>query len=139
MMKEQQTVPSQFVIVVPPSFCQSPYCQVFIRSVSIQHSSIATVSETKGLPMSEAAATPSPAPISPEELKLALKAFKKRLKATRLDDESRVGHSPMSSGGKSSIDAIIPPSQYPTAVWQELVRQGKLKYAGQGFYELGAP
>ena len=89
--------------------------------------------------MSEATATPSPAPISPEELKLALKAFKKRLKATRLDDESRVGHSPMSSGGKSSIDAIIPPSQYPAAVWQELARQGKLKYATQGFYELGAP
>lgn len=89
--------------------------------------------------MSEAEATPSPAPISPEELKLALKAFKKRLKATRLDDESRVGHSPMSSGGKSSIDAIIPPSQYPASVWQELAKQGKLKYATQGFYELGAP
>ncbi len=88
--------------------------------------------------MSEAEATPSPAPISPEELKLAFTAFKKRLKATRLDDESRVGHGPMSGGGKSSIDAIIPPSQYPAAVWQELVRQGKLKYATQGFYELGA-
>lgn len=88
--------------------------------------------------MSEAEATPAPAPISPEELKLAFKAFKKRLKATRLDDESRVGHGPMSGGNKSSIDAIIPPSQYPAAVWQELVRQGKLKYATQGFYELGA-
>ena len=89
--------------------------------------------------MSEAEATPSPTPVPPEELKLALKAFKKRLKATRLDDESRVGHSPMSSGGNSSIAAIIPPSQFPTAVWEELVRQGKLKYAGQGFYESGTP
>lgn len=89
--------------------------------------------------MSEAEATPSPAPISAEELKQALKAFKKRLKATRLDDESRVGHGPMSGGGKSSIVAIFPPNQYPTAVWEELVKQGKLKYAGQGFYELVGP
>ena len=89
--------------------------------------------------MSEAEATPSPAPIPPEELKLALKAFKKRIKATRLDDESRVGYGPMSGGGKSSIVAIIPPSQHSAAVWQELVKQGKLKYSGQGFYELGVP
>ena len=89
--------------------------------------------------MSEAAATPTPAPISPEELKLALKAFKKRIKATRLDDESRVGHGPMTGGGRSGIVAIIPPSQYPSSVWEELMKQGKLKYAGQGFYELGAP
>ncbi|MBM3971595.1 MAG: hypothetical protein FJ302_17315 [Planctomycetes bacterium] len=89
--------------------------------------------------MSETQENPSPATISPEELKQAFKAFKKRLKATRLDDESRVGHGPMSGGNKSSIDAIIPPSQYPAAVWQELVRQGKLKYVTQGFYELGSP
>lgn len=89
--------------------------------------------------MSEAEATPSPAPISSEDLKLAFQAFKKRLKATRLDDESRVGHGPMSGGGKSSIVAIIPPNQYPAAVWEELVRQGKLKYAGRGFYELVGP
>lgn len=88
--------------------------------------------------MSETQENPSPATISPEELKQAFKAFKKRLKATRLDDESRVGHGPMSGGNKSSIDAIIPPSQYPAAVWQELVRQGKLKYVTQGFYELGS-
>ena len=89
--------------------------------------------------MSETQENPSPSTISPEELKQAFKAFKKRLKATRLDDESRVGHGPMSGGNKSSIDAIIPPSQYPAAVWQELVRQGKLKYVTQGFYELGSP
>lgn len=95
------------------------------------------VNATKGRLMSEAEATPSPAPISPEVLKLAFQAFKKRLKATRLDDESRVGHGPMSGGNKSGVVAIIPPNQYPTAVWEELVRQGKLKYAGQGFYEMG--
>ena len=86
--------------------------------------------------MSEAEATPPSSPVTPEEIKLAFQAFKKRLKATRLDDESRVGHGPMSSGNKSSVVAIMPPNQFSTAVWDELVKQGKLKYAGQGFYEL---
>lgn len=82
-------------------------------------------------------ATPSPAePYSKEELKLALKAFKKRLKLTRLDDESRIGHGPMSGGGKSGVVAITPPHQYPREVWQELARQGKLKSVGEGMYEL---
>ena len=38
-----------------------------------------------------------PAP-TPQELKAALKAFKKRLKLTCLDDQSRIGVGPMSSG-----------------------------------------
>jgi hypothetical protein len=79
--------------------------------------------------------SPAPAP-SAQELKLALKAFKKRLKLTRLDEESEIGRNPMSSGRKSEIFAIVPPSQYPQAVWDELVKQGKLKYAGHGTYEL---
>jgi hypothetical protein len=70
------------------------------------------------------------------QLRNALKAFKKRLKLTRLDDESRLGHGAMSSGGKSGIVAITPPTQYPQAVWDELVRQGKLRRAGYGTYEL---
>ncbi|MDH3717775.1 MAG: hypothetical protein OES79_06595 [Planctomycetota bacterium] len=78
----------------------------------------------------------SPEPIAKEELKRALKAFKKRLKATRLDDESRVGHGPMSGGGGSGIVAITPPDQYPKAVWEALVQQGKLKPATHGMYEL---
>jgi hypothetical protein len=73
---------------------------------------------------------------SPQELKLALKAFKKRLKLTRLDAESRIGVGPMSSGSTWGIVAIMPPNQYPRAVWDELVRQGKLKSAGQGMYSL---
>jgi hypothetical protein len=86
--------------------------------------------------MSDAA---SPDPLSPPELKKALKAFKKRLKLTRLDDESRVGYGPMSSGGKSGVVAIAPPNQYPAAAWQELVRQGKLRPAGSGLFELIEP
>jgi hypothetical protein len=70
------------------------------------------------------------------QLKNALRAFKKRLKLTRLDDESRLGHGAMSSGGQSGIVAIPPPTRYPQAVWDELVRQGKLRRAGHGLYEL---
>ncbi|MHC4444763.1 MAG: hypothetical protein ACYTF1_18430 [Planctomycetota bacterium] len=73
--------------------------------------------------------------IPAEELKKAYKAFKKRLKLTRLDDESRLGRGATSKGGKSSIQAIQPPLQYPKAVWDELVRQGKLRYVGHGLYE----
>jgi hypothetical protein len=76
----------------------------------------------------------SEAPPSPEILKAALKAFKKRFKLTQLDDASRLGHGPMSSGLKSGIAGITPPDQYPRAVWEELVKQGKLKRAGQGMY-----
>lgn len=77
--------------------------------------------------------TPSP---TPEELKSALKAFKKRLKLTRLEAESKLGGGPLSGGRDSGIVAVMPPGQYPQAVWDELVRQGKLKRAGGGTYEL---
>ncbi len=85
--------------------------------------------------MTESQETPPSESFTKEELKRALKAFKKRLKLTRLDDESRVGYGPMSGGGGSSIVAITPPNQYPKAVWEELVRQGKLKYSSHGTYE----
>lgn len=85
--------------------------------------------------MTESQETPSSEPFTKEELKRALKAFKKRLKLTRADDESRLGYGPMSGGGGSSIVAVTPPDQYPKAVWEELVRQGKLKDAGHGMYE----
>jgi hypothetical protein len=85
--------------------------------------------------MSSTDVPPSAAP-SPQELKAALKAFKKRLKLTCLDDQSRIGVGPMSSGRPSGIVAITPPDQYPTAVWEELVRQGKLRHSGSGMYEL---
>jgi len=82
---------------------------------------------------------PSPAVPSPQELKAALKAFRKRLKLTRLDDQSRIGVGPMSSGRESGIVAISPPDQFPQAVWDELVRQGKLKHWGSGQYALVQP
>jgi hypothetical protein len=75
-------------------------------------------------------------PRSKEELKAAFKAFKKRLKLTRLDAESQISGGPLSSGRDSGIVAITPPNQFPQAVWDELVKQGKLKNAGHGTYEL---
>lgn len=69
-------------------------------------------------------------------LKRALKAFRKRLKITVLDAESGIGGGPMSSGQRSDIVAIVPPERYPRAVWDELVRQGRLLDAKKGMYEL---
>jgi hypothetical protein len=86
-----------------------------------------------------AVTNPEPAPPGPptkDELKQALKAFRKRLKLTRLDEESKIGRNPVTGGRSSGIVAITPPNQFPPAVWEELVRQGKLKHAGRGTYEL---
>lgn len=81
----------------------------------------------------------SDSPPSPQDLKMALKAFKRRLKLMRLDEESGVGVGPMSGGKSSGIVAITPPDQYPQAVWDELVKQGRLKSAGYRLYELVRP
>ncbi|MEX0820190.1 MAG: hypothetical protein WD070_11385 [Pirellulaceae bacterium] len=86
--------------------------------------------------MVEPEASPTPEPPSKEELRLAMKAFRKRLKLTRLDDESGMGYGPMSSGQRSRIIGITPPNQFPKAVWQELVKQGKLKCDRGGLYSL---
>jgi hypothetical protein len=73
--------------------------------------------------------------IAPEVLKSAMKAFKKRLKLTALDDDSRLGKGVFSSG-HTGIYAIQPPSQFPREVWEELCRQGRLRSSGHGMYEL---
>ena len=73
---------------------------------------------------------------SKEELKAAFKAFRKKLKVTRLDAESGLNYGPTTAGKKFDIVAITPPQQYSKAVWDELVKQGRLKHAGQGTYEL---
>src|SRR5262249_57419790 len=79
----------------------------------------------------------TPGAHSKEELKRAFKAFKKRLKVTRLDAESSIAGGPLSSGRSSGIVAIAPPNEFPQSIWDELVRQGRLKKAGHGMYELG--
>lgn len=100
------------------------------------------MSSTEGQPQ-QPATPPAPgapdAAISPDTLKAAMKAFRKRLKLSRLDEESKLGRSPLTTGGKSSIVAIVPPNQFPRAVWEELVKQGQLKRNGRDFYELVNP
>ena len=88
--------------------------------------------------MTDAETTPSNEEPAGDELKRALKAFKKRLKLTRLDYQSKLGYGPLTNGGGPGIVAIMPPHQFPPAVWEELVRQQKLKHLGEGLYELVA-
>ena len=88
--------------------------------------------------MADPAPTPPQQPIAPQELKRALKAFKKRLEVLRLDKESRQIAGPLSKGTQSGIVAITPPRQFPQEVWDELVKLGRLRYAGDGLYELPA-
>ena len=72
-----------------------------------------------------------------DQLKRAFLAFRKRLKLTRLDQESKLGASrPMTSGKKSDGLGIVPPTDFPREVWQELARQGRIKDMGGGFYGL---
>ena len=78
-----------------------------------------------------------PPPLDKATLKSALKAFRKRMKLTRLDDESQINsRNPLTGGQRSAIGMIIPPNEYPQKVWEELARQGKLRHSGKGFYEL---
>ena len=74
--------------------------------------------------------------MAPENLRRALKAFKKRLKLTRLDDESGLGHGSADKGRGSGIVAVPPPDTYPQAVWDKLVELGRLKKAGDGLYQI---
>jgi hypothetical protein len=67
-----------------------------------------------------------------DDLKRALKAFKKRLKLARLDDESG-----LSRGTKTSrIAGITPPTGHPPGIWDELVALGKLRREMGGTYSL---
>ncbi len=68
-----------------------------------------------------------------EELKKAYKAFKKRIKLARLDEESGLSRG---NNKKSGITGITPPAGHPPGVWDELVAQGKLKKDGIGIYGL---
>ncbi len=75
-------------------------------------------------------------PLDKATLKSALKAFRKRLKLTRLDDESGLGGGAMTGGAQSSIAGIRPPNKFPPEVWQELARLGRLQNLGSGLYAL---
>jgi hypothetical protein len=74
-------------------------------------------------------------PHTDEELKKAYKAFKKRLKLTQLEEDSRLGHSPL-TGSKTQIISIQAPSGFGREIWEELADKGFLKRDGVGFYAL---
>lgn len=74
-------------------------------------------------------------PHTEEDLRKALKAFKKRHKLTQLEEDSRLGHSPL-TGSKTTIVSIQPPSGFGKEIWEELADKGYLKRDGVGFYEL---
>ena len=74
-------------------------------------------------------------PSTDEELKKALRAFKKRMKLTQLDDDSKIGHGPMSSGSREKVVSIQPPVGFGREIWEELTEKGYLKRDGIGFYE----
>jgi len=64
---------------------------------------------------------------SKEELQRALKAFKKRLKLARRDDESGIGGGAFSQGKRSGIVGIAPPDGFPEGIWEALVAKGRLR------------
>jgi hypothetical protein len=78
-----------------------------------------------------------PQPVTEDQLRQAFHAFKKRLKLTILNEESKLGGGrPTTSGKKSDVQGIIAPREFPPAVWQELARQKKIKDMGGGFYSM---
>lgn len=85
----------------------------------------------------EAAAAQAGPSIDESELKSALKAFRRRLKLMRLDEESRIDlRDPMSKGMGPQITAIECPREHGPEVWAELVRRGVLRRTGPGLYEI---
>ncbi len=62
-----------------------------------------------------------------EERAKALKAFKKRLKLYRQDDESNFVRGPLSGGRPSAIVGIELPAGFSDEVWAELEAAGRIK------------
>ena len=92
-----------------------------------------------GTPPSPTTPSPDETPtqaLDPELIKKAMRAFRKRLKLTRLDHESKLGVGPMTGGKKADFDAIMAPQEFPEEVWDTLVERGQLKRMGRGFYTL---
>lgn len=75
---------------------------------------------------------------SKDEQTRALKAFKKRLKLYRRDDESTLGGA-LTGGRSSSIVGIRLPDGFPAQVWKDLEAAGRIKRVpGTETYELPA-
>ena len=74
--------------------------------------------------------------IPTETLRKAMKAFRRRVKLTKLDQESKLGVGPMSSGRTAEFESMIPPHEFPAKVWKALAAEGRLEDTGRGFYKL---
>lgn len=74
-------------------------------------------------------------PSTDEELHKAMRAFRKKLKLTQLEEDSRLGKSPL-TGSRSTIVSIQPPTGFGREIWVELAEKGYLKNDGGGFYQL---
>ena len=77
-------------------------------------------------------------PSTEDDRKKALRAFKKRLKLTQLDDDSKIGGKSHLTGAKTKVVSIQPPSGFGREVWEELAAAGILKNDGGGCYLLVA-
>ncbi|MGD9691134.1 MAG: hypothetical protein AB7K52_11500 [Phycisphaerales bacterium] len=86
--------------------------------------------------ISAATATALAEPPTEADLVAALKAFRKRLKVTQLDEQSKITSRQLTTGKRASVVAITAPNQFPRAVWEALVEKGKLRGSGGGLYEL---
>ena len=73
---------------------------------------------------------------SGEELRHAMRAFRRRLKLMRLEDESKILGRHLTGGKTSNIDAIMPPGEFPRAIWTALEQKGELVHTGRGFFTL---
>ena len=73
--------------------------------------------------------------VTDDDMKKAFRAFRKRLKVTQLDEDSKLGHSPL-TGKKSSVVAIQPPLGFGREVWEVLADKGFLKREGGGLYSV---
>ena len=71
-----------------------------------------------------------------EQMRDAMKAFRRRVKLTKLDHESKLGRSPLTSGKDADFDSIMPPREFPEDIWKVLVQRGELEQLGYGFYRI---
>ncbi len=74
--------------------------------------------------------------VSEREMNDALRMFRKRIKLSRLNDESKLGGRGMTAGKKSDIASMEAPKDYSRHVWRALAKAGKLVDEGHGFYAL---
>lgn len=96
-----------------------------------------TLNVLRGMEETQEAPEPPPLPEVPEDiLRSAMRAYRKRIKLMKLDHESKIGQSPLTSGKDAGFDSILPPKEYDSEVWQVLAARGELEATGQGFYKL---